>query len=122
MNAQGHSDVVCLEVPLAVTPQVLTEFFAVLTSPRRVSSPCSSEEARAEVEKDVRAGNIRKLYPDHATLERTLELLQHHPHIARQEISDLFLVATMRASGVTRIYTYNRQHFARFVGIDVLTL
>jgi predicted nucleic acid-binding protein len=41
--------------------------------------------------------------------------------IARQELFDLFLVATMVANGVTRIYTYNHQHFARFAGIEVLT-
>jgi predicted nucleic acid-binding protein len=92
------------EVSLAVTPQVLMEFFAVITSPRRVSSPRSSEEARAEV-----------------ALEQTLELLPHHPQVARQEIFDLFLVATMLANGVTRIYTYNQQHFTRFAGIEVLT-
>jgi predicted nucleic acid-binding protein len=109
------------EVSLAVTPQVLMEFFAVITSPRRVSSPRSSEEARAEVEKYVRADNILKMYPDHMALEQTLELLPHHPQVARQEIFDLFLVATMLANGVTRIYTYNQQHFTRFAGIEVLT-
>jgi uncharacterized protein len=109
------------EIPLVVTPQVLMEFFAVITSHRRVTTPRSPEEARAEVEKYVRAVNIVKIYPDHTALERTIELLQHHPQVARQEIFDLFLVATMLASGVTRIYTYNQQHFTRFAGIEVLT-
>ena len=109
------------EIPLVVTPQVLMEFFAVITSARRVTTPRSPEEARAEVEKYVRAVNIVKIYPDHSALERTVELLQRHPQVARQEIFDLFLVATMLASGVTRIYTYNHQHFTRFAGIEVLT-
>jgi predicted nucleic acid-binding protein len=109
------------EIPLVVTPQVLMEFFAVITSPRRVTTPRSSDDARAEVEKYVRADNILKMYPDRAALEQTLGLLQQHPHVARQEIFDLFLVATMLANGITRIYTYNQQHFTRFPGIDVLT-
>src|SRR6267142_6051839 len=108
------------EVPLVVTPQVLMEFFAVITSPRRVTAPRSPEEARAEVEKYARADNILKMYPDSTALEQTLDLMQHHPQVARQEIFDLFLVATMMATGVTRIYTYNQQHFTRFSGIEVL--
>jgi hypothetical protein len=57
------------------------------------------------------------MYPDSTALEQTLDLMQHHPQVSRQEIFDLFLVATMMANGVTRIYTYNQQHFTRFTGI-----
>jgi len=109
------------EIPLVVTPQVLMEFFAVITSPRRVTTPRSPEEARAEVEKYARTVNMLKIYPDSTALEHTIELLQRHPQVARQEVFDLFLVATMMANGVTRIYTYNQQHFTRFAGIEVLT-
>jgi predicted nucleic acid-binding protein len=56
------------EIPLVVTPQVLMEFFAVITSPRRVTTPRSPEEARAEVEKYARADNILKMYPDSTAL------------------------------------------------------
>src|SRR5882724_1566617 len=109
------------EIPLVVTPQILMEFFAVITSPRRVTTPRSPEEARAEVEKYARTVNMLKIYPDSTALEHTIELLQRHPQVARQEVFDLFLVATMMANGVTRIYTYNQQHFTRFAGIEVLT-
>ena len=71
------------EIPLVVTPQVLLEFFAVITSPRRVATPRSPEEARAEVEKYVRADNILKMYPDRVALEQTLDLMRHHPQVAR---------------------------------------
>jgi toxin-antitoxin system PIN domain toxin len=109
------------EISLVITPQVLLEFFAVITSPRRVATPRSPEEARAEVEKYVRADHMLKIYPDRAALEQTLSLLHRHPQVARQEIFDLFLVATMLANGITRIYTYNQQHFTRFAGIEALT-
>jgi predicted nucleic acid-binding protein len=86
-----------------------------------VTTPRSSEEARAEVEKYARADNILRIYPDTTALEHIIELLQHHPQVARQEIFNLFLVATVLANGVARIYSYNQQHFTRFAGIDVLT-
>ena len=49
----------------------------MITSPRRVTTPRSPEEARAEVEKYIRADRLQKIYPDQATLEHTIELLQH---------------------------------------------
>lgn len=109
------------EVPLAVSPQVLMEFFAVVTNPRRVTNPRSPQEARAEIEKYIRAGTIRKIYPHEDIVERMLTLLQQYPQVARQEVFDLYLVATMLSNGVSRIYTYNQEHFRRFEGIEVLT-
>jgi predicted nucleic acid-binding protein len=100
---------------------VLLEFFAVVTNPRRVEHPRSPEEARAEIDKYVRAAAIRTIHPGEDILGRTLALLEQHPQVTRQDIFDLFLVATMFANSVTRIYTYNRDHFTRFEGIEVLT-
>ena len=109
------------EIRLVVTPQILMEFFAVVTSPRRVTLSRSSEEACEEVEKYVRADHIQKIYPDSAALERTLGLLKRYSQVTRQDIFDLFLAATMLANGITQIYTYNQEHFTRFEGIEVLT-
>ena len=109
------------EIPLVISPQVLMEFFAVITNPRRVQSPRSSQEATAEVEKYLRSTTIRTIYTGDDILEQVLSLLQQHPQVARQEIFDLYLVATMLTNSVTRIYTYNQQHFSRFAGITVLT-
>lgn len=108
-------------IPLAISPQILMEFFAVITDPRRVTNPRSPEEARAEVEKYVRATTIRTIHHSADILDRVLTLLQQYPHVSRQQIFDLFLVATMEANDVHRIYTYNQQHFTRFQGIDVRT-
>lgn len=108
------------ELLLAVSPQILMEFFAVITNPRRVRQPRSPAEARAEVEKYARSA-IRKIHPGHDILDRVLILLQQHPTISRQDIFDLFLVATMQTNGVTRIYTYNREHFTPFPDMTVLT-
>lgn len=109
------------ELSLAVSPQVLMEFFAVVTNPRRVEHPRSPEEARAEIDKYVHAAAIRKIHPGNDILGRALTLMEQHPQVTRQDIFDLFLVATMFANGVTCIYTYNQEHFTRFEGIEVLT-
>jgi len=62
------------------------EFFVVITSPRRVTTPCSPEEARAEVEKYIRANRLQKIYPDQATLEQTLDLMRQHPELHAQGV------------------------------------
>jgi toxin-antitoxin system PIN domain toxin len=109
------------EIPLVVSPQVLLEFFAVITHPRRVHTPRSPQEASAEMAKYLRARRLRTIYPGPDLLQRVLALHAQHPHVARQDIFDLALVATMLANGMTRIYTYNQQHFAPFHELTVLT-
>jgi toxin-antitoxin system PIN domain toxin len=109
------------EVPLVVSPQVLMEFFAVITNPRRVEHPRSPEEAQIEVEKYLQAAAIRKIHPGTDIIERVLDLLRGHPEITRQEIFDCHLAATMLTNNITQIYTYNEDDFRRFPGIEVVT-
>jgi predicted nucleic acid-binding protein len=96
------------------------EFFAVITNPRRVQQARSPQEARTEVEKYVHS-SIRKIHPGADILNRVLTLLEQHPNISRQDIFDLFLAATMLENGITRIYSYNQDHFTRFLELTVLT-
>jgi predicted nucleic acid-binding protein len=109
------------DISVAVSPQILFEFFAVITNPRRVTQPRSPQEAREEMEKYLQAPTILKIYPGEDIINRVMALLQQHPQITRQDIFDCVLVATMHTNGVRRIYTYNRQHFTPFADIEVLT-
>jgi predicted nucleic acid-binding protein len=109
------------DIPVAVSPQILFEFFAVFTNPRRVTQPRSPQEAREEMEKYLNATAIRKIYPGENITDRVLSLLQQHPQITRQDIFDCLLVAIMQTNGLRHIYTYNRQHFIPFSDIEVLT-
>jgi predicted nucleic acid-binding protein len=109
------------EIPLVVSPQVLLEFFAVITHPRRVHTPRSPQEASAEMAKYMRARRIRTIYPGPDILRRVLALHAQYPHVARQDIFDLALVATMLTNRIARIYTYNQQHFTPFQELTVLT-
>ena len=54
------------EYSLCVCPQVLNEYFAVITSPRRITHPLEADEAMAEVDKYVRSQHIHKIYPTFA--------------------------------------------------------
>ena len=109
------------DTPVAVSPQVLMEFFAVITNPRRVARPQPPAVARGEISKWLQAGAVQKVFPTHDVIERVLALLGAHPTITQQDIFDCHLVATMQANAVSRIYTYDRQDFLRFDGIEVLT-
>jgi predicted nucleic acid-binding protein len=103
-----------------VCPQVLNEFFAVVTDPKRVGSPRSQEEALLEIEKYHRSKNILKIFPGPDVIEKTLDLLKRY-NTTKQGIFDLHLVATMLSNNVTRLYTYNQDHFAKFNEIQPLT-
>jgi predicted nucleic acid-binding protein len=109
------------DIPVAVSPQILFEFFAVITNPRRVTQPRSPEEAREEMEKYLQSPAILKIYPGEDILNRVITLLQQHPQITRQDIFDCVLVATMQTHWIRQIYTYNRQHFLPFADLEVLT-
>jgi predicted nucleic acid-binding protein len=106
------------EIPLVVSPQVLLEFF---TNPRRVQTPRFPQEATAEITKYMGSRRIRTIHPRTDILRRVLALHAQHPQVTRQEIFDLHLAATMLANGITRIYTYNQQHFTPFPELTVLT-
>ena len=109
------------DIAVAVSPQILFEFFAVITNPRRVTQPRSPQEAREEMEKYLHTPTIQKIYPGDDITFRVITLLQQYPQITRQDIFDALLVATMQTNGIRRIYTYNRQHFTPFPDIEVLT-
>lgn len=104
---------------LCICPQVLNEFYAVITNPKRVTNPVSHEEAVVELEKYIRAKNILKIYPGDDILDITLDLMKKYK-VREQEIFDLQLVATMLSSKVTSLYTYNKEDFSKFRGIEIL--
>jgi len=108
------------EVLLCICPQVLCEFLAIITDPRRVNSPRTQKEALVEIEKYFHSENILKIYPGPELIERMLSLLKQYK-IARQDIFDLQLVATMLSNNIARIYTYNQADFVKFKEIEVLT-
>jgi predicted nucleic acid-binding protein len=87
---------------LYVTPQIICEFYSIVTHPRRVAKPRSYADATAAL-----SGMLDFLHvlpsPDRiATM--LVELLRRHP-VKGGEVFDLQIVATMQANNVQRIYT-----------------
>ena len=50
-------------ITLAITPQILMEFYAIITDARRVISSRSAEETRGELDKYVHSPHIVTLHP-----------------------------------------------------------
>lgn len=110
------------EIPVCIAPQVLSEFFAIVTrtGKHRASRPLSPAEAAEEIQKYLDAEHIHKIYPTPATWPTVLSLLEQRP-VTGQDIHDLHLAATMLSNGVTEIYTFNTEDFVSIPGIEVLT-
>jgi predicted nucleic acid-binding protein len=96
-----------------LVPQVLLEFFAVVTSPRRVENPISPRDALDQIE------DLRARIP---LLEVTVKCFAEWTRLARGSnrrgagAFDLFLAAQMIAHGVPEICTVDVADF-RLPGI-----
>ncbi|MGB9887988.1 MAG: type II toxin-antitoxin system VapC family toxin [Moorellales bacterium] len=104
------------ELELVVVPQVLLEFFAVVTDRRRVERPLDPGAAWQEVER-FRA-TLRVLDPGPAALDRLAALLTR-AKITGANIFDAWLAAQALACGAPTVCTCNGGHFSPFPGIAV---
>jgi len=105
---------------LCVCSQVLAEFFAVVTDPRRVSAPRQPEEALAVIEAILSLPGITLLPTPAETVHGWVALVRRQP-VTGGRVFDAQLAATMLANGVIRIHTFNRADFARFSELEVIT-
>ena len=108
------------ETSLCVCPQVLIEFYSVITNPKRVTNPVASDKAVLEIAKYFKSRKIAKIYPKEDTLKRTIELIKNYP-VTQMDVFDLQLVATMLSNGVKRLSTFNVGDFEMFKEIEVTT-
>ena len=113
LDAAQHSG-----LTLYVTPQILCEFYSVVTNPRRVPKPRSAGDALAAVSSLLVFLRLLPV-PTH-TLDELMNLLRRHP-VTGGEIFDLQIVATMKVNGIQRIYTFNSDDFKAFPEIIVST-
>ena len=109
------------DISLCLAPQNLTEFYAVITNPKRVANPIAPVDARVEIEGYLQSQNIHKIYQTVDLMSKLLELIDRYPP-KRQQIFDLQLVATMLVNDVTCIYTFNAKHFQLYQEIEVITI
>ena len=103
-------------IDVCVAQQVLFEYFAVITNPRRVSLPLSAAKALSDIERFANVFPV--LAPPEDLHSRVCELIRSTGRSGRH-VFDLALAATMLAHGVSRIFTYDTD-FAGIPGITAL--
>jgi len=106
------------EIDAALTPQVLAEYLAVVTDPRRLEHPIAPHDAQGQIDA-LLDGPLRLLTLDDATTRRLAELAAAYD-VRAQRLYDLHLVATMLAHGVLTIYTANVHDFRRYAEITAV--
>jgi predicted nucleic acid-binding protein len=103
---------------LYVTSQIVCEFYAIVTNPRRVQNPSSPATALAAISSLL--GFLHVLPAPAHTVEELVRPLRRRP-VTGGDIFDLQILATMNVNGIGRIYTFNAGDFASFPEIAVLT-
>jgi len=89
----------------------------VVTNARRVSKPRTPAEALNAISGLL--SFVRVLPVPTVTVDELMDLLRRRP-VTGGDIFDLHLVATMKANGILRIYTFNRADFEIFPELEVL--
>lgn len=103
---------------LAVCPQVLYEYYVVVTRPQGENGyGISSEDAVAQID------NFRNIYTfidDPVNLFTEWQQLIHRYDTIGKQAHDTRLVAFMQAQAIDRIYTMNAVDFNRYA--DIITV
>ena len=100
-------------VTLYVTPQILCEFYSLITNPRRVAVASSPADALGMMSALLALPGLHVLPTPARAVAGLMALLQRHP-VTGGDVFDLQIVATMQANSVQRIYTFNTEDFAVF--------
>ena len=104
---------------LYISPQILAEFYAVITSASAVKNPISPQEAISRIKRLSQMPNIKILQISPQVQEKWLELLELNP-VKGSQVFDLLHLATMLTSEIKRIYTFNDGDFNWYQNIDVI--
>ena len=98
-----------------IASQILTEFYAVVTDPRRFQPALTPSQAQREL-RTYLSSPLKLIVPRETTVSRMLNLLGSKS-LRGGRIFDVFLAATMLDNGVQRIYTENVRDFKSIPGI-----
>jgi predicted nucleic acid-binding protein len=103
---------------LCVAPQVILEYVATVTNPKRVAKASSIGDAWADAELFLSAFRLIAPGPDH--LSRVTSLAKSLG-IGRALVYDLALAVTMLDAGISTVYTFDDTVFSKVPGITVKT-
>lgn len=97
-------------------PQIILEFYAITTNPKRFPAPLSPSTAWEQVDL------LSALFPVIDVSPQAISLLKvMAPDIRGGEVFDAYIVAQMKQAGISAICTYNGKHFEQHEGIFPLT-
>ncbi len=100
-----------------LTAQVIYEFFAVITNPKRVESPMKLDEA-VNVCKDFwECFEIEKINPTHNTVMDVMKLAKEMK-VSKGKIFDCVLAVTAKDNDVQCIYTENTDDFKKYLFLN----
>jgi len=105
------------DVAVCLTPQILFEYYAVVTSAKQMTTPLTAPEAIEDIER--LRGAIPVVHPTTEMIGRTLALLGTLGYTGRH-VFDVALTATMLENGIQTIYTYD-ERFSKMPGIVART-
>lgn len=98
---------------------MLTEFFATVTNPKRVSDPMTAAEALAAIDRMLTLPGLAvRPWPTDLTA-RWLDLLRAGPATGPR-VYDYQIAAAMLAYGIGTVYTHNTRDFAPIPGITAV--
>ena len=103
-----------------LSPQVLSEVYAVITDKRKVTKPQSPEEASSIMETLVNCPSITILPLSQDVSRRLAKLVRIHD-IRSADVFDAQIVATMMEHGLQTICTYNVKDFTKYPSIRVMS-
>jgi predicted nucleic acid-binding protein len=122
MDSTGHAAAATLltsmnteQLKPCISLQILCEFYATVTNPRKFRRPLTPTEASDAIN-SYRESDISLLYLKDSTIKLTLDMAIRHK-INGTEIFDTQIVATMLENGVGTIYTANVSDFKKYSGI-----
>ncbi len=102
-----------------ITPQILYEFFSVITNSRRVDKPLDSNEALGICKDLWVSPAIKAIEPQSSTTLAVFDLARNHG-IAGARIFDYAIAVTAKEHGIERIFTENTKDFAAFGFLKVV--
>ncbi len=106
-------EVICL------SPQVIAEFYAVVTSSKSVANPLTTEDTIMRIERFLQMPNVELLNLSNHIFEQWFELLKMNP-VKGARVFDLMHIAIMKCHNVRTIYTFNEDDFNWQTEIEVI--
>ncbi len=99
--------------PLALTPQVLSEFVHVVSDPRRFETPLEMKTALARAERWWTGQEVVQVYPSEVSTQLFLRWMQEH-RLGRKRLLDTQLAATYHCAGIEVVVSTNARDFSVF--------